>query len=127
MNRTLWILVVAALAGCSKPTPTAASVCAKLEAEGVAAGCKPGTPAAMAAGAAELVTFDLVNLPAKTGQVMSFADAAAYTATVQGFTAAAAFAGPHRYGNEKARILVVLHASAPPSLGANAQRLVNGL
>jgi hypothetical protein len=128
MNRTMCFVVVAvALAGCAKAPPTAASVCAKLEAEGVATGCKPGTPAAMGARAAELVTFDLAGVPARTGQVMSFADAEAYTATVQGFDAAAAFAGPHRYGNDQARILVALHSAAPPTLGAKAQSVVDGL
>ena len=121
------ILVLAALvAGCSSP-PSAATVCQKLAAAGVAANCRPSAPGGLGAAASERQEFDLPDVAGKTGQVLRFADAAGYDATVKAFDAAAVLAGPHRYGSAKARVYVQLNSGAAADVGAKARAVVDSL
>jgi hypothetical protein len=123
MKRALMLLV--AVVGC-KAGPSAAEVCSRLEAQGVATGCKAEAPAGLGAAAAERVTF---SLPGKAvgGQVLKFSAASDYDATVKAFDAAAALAGRHRYGSEGAKVFVQLNAETPAELGDKARAVVAGL
>lgn len=122
------IVLLALLAGCATK-PSAADVCKKLEGAGVAAAgsCKQDKPIALAARAKEKFVFDLAGVPGKTGQVLSHASAEDYKATVDGFTAAAALAGPHRYGSEKALVFVQLNDKASLDVGNKAKGVVDAL
>lgn len=123
-------LVISAvlLSGCAAK-PAASDVCKQIEGAGVAkpGTCKAETPAVMAARAKEKIAFDLAAVPGKTGQVLSFAKAEDYTATVKAFEAAAMLAGPHRYGSEKALIFVQLNDGASVDVGNKVKGLVAGL
>lgn len=120
------VVVGAALMGCAKK-PTAMQTCQKLEAAGVASNCRAATPAGLAGAAAEKVDFDLVSVPGKTGQALRFDNEESYTKTVSAFTAAAALAGPHRYGSAKALVFVQLNDGAKPEVGTTAKGVVEGL
>ena len=112
--------------GCSKQ-PTALDVCKRLEATGAAAGCRASTPAGLGAGAVEGATFDLPSVPGKTGQVLRYGDATAYAAGVEGYGRAAALAGPHRYGSDRARIFVQANAGLGAAEGAKLRGVVEAL
>lgn len=113
------------LLGCGKPS--AMDVCKKLEAAGVAANCRVDQPNGLGAGAAEKVAFDLPSVPTKGGAVMRFEREEVYTSTESAFTAAAALAGPHRYGSKKALIFVQMNDKAPADVGQKAKAVVDGL
>jgi hypothetical protein len=121
----LFTLVLALFtAGCK---PTAASVCTKLEEAGVAAGCIPKTPGGIGAGAKEATDFQLPSVPGKGGSTYSFDNDAQYEATVKNFESFAGLAGPHRYGNPKARIFVQLTKDTPTAVGVKAKAVVDAL
>ncbi|XXY23346.1 hypothetical protein WME88_27420 [Sorangium sp. So ce216] len=126
VRAALLTLVVLATSACSKP-PTAAEACAKLEAGGIAKNCAEVKPRALTARASQNFNFDLVEVPGKTGQVMSFAAEDDYNATVEGFKTMAILAGPHRYGNPKARIFVQMNEGASLEAGKRAQSIVESL
>jgi hypothetical protein len=123
------MLIAAVLLSACQPKPSASDVCKKLEAAGVATAgsCKQDKPLALAARAKEKYVFDLASVPGKTGQVLTHASAEDYKATVDGFTAAAALAGPHRYGSEKALVFVQLNDKASLDVGNKAKAVVDGL
>ncbi|XXX79181.1 hypothetical protein WMF30_10445 [Sorangium sp. So ce134] len=114
------------LSGCSAK-PAAADVCAKLEAAGIAKNCRESKPLALTARAAQKYDFDLVEVPGKTGQVLTFAADEDYSATVEAFKAMAMLAGPHRYGNQKARVFLQMNDGASLDTGKKAQGVVDGL
>lgn len=120
-------LVVTCACGTSTAKPTAAEVCAKLEAAGIAKGCVEEKPTVINARASKMVAFDLVGTPGKRGHVLSFAAVDDYAATVEAYKAAAMLAGPHRYGSEKALIFVQFNDGASLDTGARAKSLVDGL
>ncbi len=107
--------------------PSAASVCEKLTAAGVAENCHTEAPGGIGASATEKFAFDIPKSSGKTGQVLKFDGEAAYAATVKTFDGMAGLVGPHRYGSEKALIFVQLNNETPAELGANARTVVAGL
>jgi hypothetical protein len=122
------ILTGLAVGGCgAKPNPV--DVCKSLEAAGVAkAGtCKEDKPGMISARAQEMQSFELANVPGEGGQVLSFANADAYTATTTAFEKAAMLAGPHRYGSAKALIFVQMNAGASLEDGKKAKAVVDAL
>lgn len=125
---TIAMLTITATAGlgCSKAV-TAADACKKLEAAGVAANCHEEKPEMFAARAKQKYAFDLPSVPGKTGQVLSFADSDAYSATAKAFESAAMLAGPHRYGSEKALIFVQMNTGASLDTGKKAKAVVDAL
>lgn len=114
------------IVGCSAK-PSAVEVCGKLEAAGVARGCRADAPGGIGAAARDRAVFDLPSPAGATGQVLTFGKASDYTATVQAFDAAAVLAGRHRYGSESARVFVQMNAEASEELGAKARAVVSGL
>lgn len=126
MKTALVALCVLLLWGCT-PKVTAASTCAKLEAAGVAKNCQPKPPGGLGAAAKEAVDFELPSVPGKGGQALAFESEDAYKGAVKTFEAASFLAGPHRYGNDKARIFVQLTESTPADVGAKAKAVVDGL
>jgi hypothetical protein len=108
---TIALASIIVLSACSSK-PTAASVCTKLEAAGVAKNCRPEVPKVINARASEEAVFDLPAPAGKTGHVLAFAKAEDYAATVKAYEAAALLAGSHRYGSEKALIFVQLNSDA---------------
>lgn len=119
-------LLLLFIAACSKP-PTASAVCDKLVAAGVGKNCRTGAPAGLAAAAKDEAELDLASPIGKTAAVYSFDSDEAYKATVTAFAGVAALAGPHRYGNGKARIFVQMNSEAPNDLGAKAKAVVDAL
>ena len=67
------------------------------------------------------------SVPGHGGAVMAFEKSEDYDATVQAFAAAAVMAGPHRYGNPKARIFVQFNEGASPDVGDKAKAVIAGL
>ncbi|WP_441288470.1 hypothetical protein ACSRUE_42035 [Sorangium sp. KYC3313] len=127
LTRTASLLVFClAIAGCSQK-PAAAEVCSKLEAAGIAKNCREAKPLALTARAAQKYDFDLVEVPGKTGQVLTFAADDDYSATVEAFKAMAMLAGPHRYGNQKARVFLQMNDGASLDTGKKAQGVIEGL
>ena len=126
MKRIISILCALCSAGCADP-PSAASVCNKLVDAGIAAGCREEKPAGLGAAAVERYTFDLPSVQGKTGQVLRFENKATYTQTVDAFAATAFFAGPHRYGSEKALIFVQMNEGLSLELGKSAKATIEGL
>lgn len=123
--KTILILAVT-LTACSKP-PTSSSVCEKLVAAGVGSNCRPDTPSGLGAIAKEKTDFDLAEPAGKMGAVYSFTDDASYTATVDAFQKAASLAGPHRYGNSKARIFIQMNEDASVDMGNKAKEIIEKL
>ncbi len=119
-------IAVMCLAACSKK-PSALETCQKLEAAGIAAGCKADQPAGLGAGAKEKVAFDLPSVAGKTGAVFTFGDDAAFDATVGAFEKAAILAGPHRYGSKKALTFVQINNGLAAADGAKAKGVVDAL
>lgn len=128
MRYVLPALVVLAVAplGCSKPT-SAADACAALVKAGVASGCQVGKPEGLGANAREKVVFDLPSVPGKTGQVLTFADDAAYDECVADFDKAKVLAGPHRYGNRARHVFVQFNDGASMDTGAKARAAIEAL
>jgi hypothetical protein len=122
----MFVILLFGLVGCTSK-PSAADVCKRLEAAGVAKGCREEKPEVMTARAKVKYGFDLPSVPGKTGQVLTFADAEAYTATVQDFEKVAPLAGPHRFGSEKALVFVQLNSGASLETGKTARGIVEGL
>lgn len=118
---------VVAISACHGSTPAPSDVCSKLAAAGVAANCRRETPKMINARAADDYEFDLPSVPGHGGAVLSFAKDDDYTATVAAYEAMAMLAGPHRYGNPKARIFVQFNEGAPPDVGDKAKAIVAGL
>lgn len=119
----VWIVLVAA---CS-PKPTAADVCKKIEASGLASGCKEEKPGGLGASATERYVFDLPSVPGKGGQVLRFDREDAYTSTETSFTSAAALTGPHRYGSKKALVFVQANDGLSLEDGKKLKAIVDGL
>lgn len=123
--RTL-LFVTVLIAGCNHHV-SALDACHKLEAAGVAKGCKESKPGGLGAAASEQAVFDLVNVPEKTGQVLMFETQSGYDQVVKQYEEAAMLAGPHRYGSSKARIFVQMNEGASLEDGKKAKAIVEGL
>jgi hypothetical protein len=127
MRQGAAFLLVLSMAACSKP-PSAAAVCEKLVAAGVATNCKQGELGeGLVSAASDRAVFDLPSVPGETGQVVCFDKSADYDATVKAFDAMAALAGRHRYGSPSARVFVQLNSQAPAETGTKAEAVVEGL
>ncbi|MFO0590324.1 MAG: hypothetical protein U0441_22470 [Polyangiaceae bacterium] len=128
MMGMLWhLLPICVLAAGCGTTPAAQDVCAKLEAAGVARGCHEVKAEVINARARTKYDFDLVHVPGEGGAVLDFAKDDDYETTVKMYEAAAMFAGPHRYGNAKARVFVQMNAGASLEEGKQVKALVEGL
>jgi hypothetical protein len=125
MKKIAAVLVLLS-ASCARQ-PSAAEVCAKLEAAGIARGCHEVKPGGISAGARERVDFDLVSVPGKGAGVMSYDSPEAYEACVKAHEAAAIIVGPHRYGSAKARIFVQMNEGASLEVGKKTRAIVEGL
>jgi hypothetical protein len=117
----VWIVLVAA---CS-PKPTAADVCKKIEASGLASGCKEEKPGGLGASATERYVFDLPSVPGKGGQVLRFDREESFSSSA--FTNAAALTGPHRYGSKKALVFVQANDGLSLEDGKKLKAIVDGL
>lgn len=126
MKKALLVASLLLAAGCAK-TPSAADVCAKLVADGIASNCKEAKPVMISARAKTRVDFDLVHNAGKGGSVLDFAAADDYDATEKAYAAAAMLAGPHRYGNAKARVFVQMASEASLDDGKKAKAVVDAL
>lgn len=126
MSRFAAVAVLCGLAGCA-PKPTAEAVCHQLEAAGQAKGCHQDKPEVFAARAKTKWVFDLPRVAGKTGQVLDFANADDYQATVDAFTKAAMLAGPHRYGSSKALVFVQMNTGASLDDGNKVKGIVDAL
>lgn len=105
---------------------TAMDVCRRLEEKRVAIGCADGgAPHGIGGDAKEYVTFDLPDVPGKTGQVLWFSDDDAFARTEEAFANAQALAGRHRYGNPSSRIFVQLNSQATDFDGYAARQVVD--
>ena len=118
--KAILAVFVLGLAACSKP-PSAMEACHKLEAAAVASNCRMGKPGGLGADAAEEVEFDLSSVPGHGGGVYRFDNDEAYDSTVKSFDEAKVVAGPHRYGNKKARIFTQFNDGASMDVGAKAK------
>lgn len=123
---TLLLLAAVAAASCTKP-PTAQEVCGTLESAGVAKGCHEVKAEVINARARTKYDFDLAHVPGQKGAVLDFEKAEDYEATVKMYEAAAFFAGPHRYGNPKARVFVQMNTNASIEEGKQVKALIEGL
>lgn len=112
---------------CGGSGPTAADVCKKVEASGIAKGCREDKPGGLGAASDSTWVADLVEVPGKTVQVMHFPNADTYAATVKSFEGAAVLAGPHRYGNEKGRIFVQANSGLSLEGGKKLKGVVDAL
>jgi hypothetical protein len=86
-----------------------------------------GKPGGLGADAAEEVEFDLPSVPGHGGGVYRFDTEEAYDSTVKSFDDAKVLAGPHRYGNKKARIFTQFNDGASMDVGAKAKATVQAL
>jgi len=127
MRNFLLVASAIALTACHSATPTPADVCAKLATAGVATNCHRYTPQRINARASDAYEFDLPSVPGHGGVVLTFAKDDDYTATVATYESMAMLTGPHRYGNQKARIFVQFNEEAPPDVGDKAKAIVAGL
>lgn len=125
-NLAVLLIISAAALGCAK-APTAQDACSKLEAAGVAKGCREVKAEVINARAKTKYDFDLVHVPGKKGAVLDFAKDEDYEATVKAYEAAAMFAGPHRYGNPKALIFVQMNTDATLEEGKQVKALIDRL
>lgn len=121
-----WTVLVMLL-GCGSSGPSAMEVCKQLEAADLGDGCTSKESGGLGAAAAETVAIDIPEPKGKTCQVMRFADAKSYEATVEAFEGARGLAGPHRYGSSKARIFVQCNSEMPKAAGAKVESIVDAL
>jgi len=126
-KRGLLVICFALTTAACHSKPTAAGVCGKLVAAGVAANCKSGTPGGLGAAASEQAVFDLPSVPGETGQVLRFDKSSDFEATTKAYDAVAVLAGRHRYGSSAALIFVQLNSGASTDIGAKAEAVVNAL
>lgn len=126
MKIGLLLVTLLALAGCSKNV-SALDACKKLEADGIASGCKESAPGGLGAAAVERAEFSLPSVPDKGGQVLKFENEGAYTRTVGAFEEAAVLAGPHRYGSKSRLIFVQMNEGASLEVGRKAKGVVDAL
>lgn len=127
MKAPAFLLFALLASACSKTTPSTATVCGKLVAAGVAANCHPQTPKVINALAREQTEFDLPSVPGHGGAVLGFDKDSDYDGTVKAYEAAAALAGPYRFGNATARVFVQMNDGASPDIGEKARAVVAGL
>lgn len=128
MSKTLLVLMVGMVVGaCGGQRPTAMATCEKIVASGVGSNCRVGKPGGLGAAASEQAEFDLLSVPGKTGQVLSFGDEAGFDATTDAYGKAAVLAGPHRYGSKKARIFVQANSGLGAAEGAKLKAVVDSL
>jgi len=126
IGKSVWCLtIIVALGGCKKePPPTALSVCAQLEAAGVATNCRDKAPKGLGADALEAADFDLKSPEGKTGQVLSFRNQEDLDDTVKDFKKMKVLAGRHRYKAKSALIFVQLNEGASTSAGRITEELL---
>lgn len=120
------MLAASSFGACNKG-PSAADVCKKIEAAGVGKNCKEGERKMLSGRASSKYDFDLVAVPGKTGQVLSFDRDDDYQATEKAFREAGMLAGPHRYGSAKARIFVQMNEGLSTADGNKVKALVDAL
>ncbi len=121
------LLATVLLVGCGGGGVTAEAACKKIEAAGIAKGCKEVKPEGLNARAASKWDGELVAVPGKMVGAMSFTDDEGFQATTKAFEGAAMLAGPHRYGNAKARIFVQANSGLSLEEGKKLKALVEGL
>ena len=126
-RRNVALAALLLLGACGPKKPTGAEVCAKMTSAGLAANCREAKPGGLGAAAIENYAFDLPSVKGKTGQIMRFEKPEYYTTTVSAYQGAAAIAGPHRYGSEKALIFVQLNDGASLDVGKKTKALVDAL
>ena len=127
MNRLMVVaLLMSGVAGAAKPV-SAMEVCQSLVKIGIAANCREGKPAGLAADARRAAEFDLPSVPGKGGSVFSFDNAEAFDDTVKSFHDAKVLAGPHRYGNRKALIFTQINVGLSMDLGDKVKALIDAL
>lgn len=120
---------VVATTATEKPSAASAEnaaqrVCVQIEKAGVGTNCVRGEATGLQLAATAVYDFDLPSVPGEGGAVMAFDDAALYRKTVQSYEAAAALAGPHRYGSEPALIFVQINEGLSSSDGRKVQQIV---
>lgn len=118
--------LLALVFGCAS-RPTASEVCKKIEGAGLGKNCRETSPKGLNARARHMVDFDLPSVPGKGAGVLEFEKDDDYEATVKAFEAAALLAGPHRYGNAKARIFVQANDKLGLAEGNKLRALIEGL
>lgn len=126
MTKTM-VLALTLLAGCGGGGPTAEAVCKKIEAAGLATGCKETKPGGLGATSDSTWVADLPSVPGKTVQVMHLPSDDTFNQTTKGYEGAAVLAGPHRYGNAGKRIFVQANKDLSLEDGKKLKALVDGL
>ncbi|MDC3985790.1 hypothetical protein [Polyangium jinanense] len=119
------VLPLLLLSACTKPTAKEAAD--KLVAAGVLANCTQEPPRGLNARASEYWKCELPSVPGEGAGVMTFADDDAYQTTIKAFDGAAVLAGPHRYGNARARVFVQMNQGASLEVGNKAKAIVDSL
>lgn len=105
----------------------AKSICESLTSQGFGTNCKEDKPSGLGAAAWQNYVFDLPEPKGKTCQILTFKTDADYQATVKAFDGAATLAGPHRYGNAKARVFVQCNSGMPRDAGGKLEQAVLAL
>lgn len=106
---------------------SAKDACEKLTKAGFGSNCTKDEPGGVGAAAWENYAFDLTEPKGESCQVLSFKKREDYDATVKAFDAAAALAGPHRYGNPGKLIFVQCNEKMPRDKGAELEKTVSAL
>lgn len=128
MKKT-WRLAVLVALGClaCSSRPAAMDVCKKLEAAGVATGCKEAKATGINATAQQVTEFEVTGLAGQKGFVLAFDQQAAYDNTVRSYSELGSRNADHRAGNRQRLVFVTLPAEAPAELGERAEKLVSEL
>jgi hypothetical protein len=107
--------------------PGTMAVCEDLRAAGVAAECKPDTPAGPVAGAVEATRFSLASAPGRAGQVLRFESSAVYDRAMKAVQDAALLVGTHRYASSRALVFVQIGADVSDDVDAKVRVVVSRL
>jgi len=128
MNETWMVGIGAALlcVACSSH-PSAMDVCRKLEAAGVASGCKEGNATGVYSAAKQVAEFEVVGLTGLKGFALTFAQSATYDNTVRSYTELGSRSADHRAGNRKRLVFVTLPEQASADLSEKAEKVVGEL
>jgi hypothetical protein len=108
----------------STSVASAKAICEALTSKGFGTNCTEDKPGGLGAAAWERYAFDLPDPKGKTCQILTFKTDADFQATLKAFDGAAALAGPHRYGNAKARVFVQCNSDMPRDAGSKLEQAV---
>lgn len=128
-NRETWMVGIGAALLCAAcgSRPAAMDVCRKLEAAGVASGCKETAPTGVYSAAKQVAEFEVAGLTGLKGRALTFAQSATYDNTVRSYTELGSRSADHRAGNRKRLVFVTLPEQALAEIAEKAEKVLNEL